>query len=451
MSAKNPVDPNRHDKLSKLPGTPHVRKLASSYNDSGLHEDSGFISPPTLVKFEAVTPHGYNLRHMTSQAPSRWSSTPLNLAPDEENLPTPGLFKSSSTPGFTIGDHPPKPQLVEIVDFKSRLDSLEHHESDSGYDSLLSDSSISRTPRDPEVSKTEVRIGPSLGAIPKRRSPRQLAKARKPDVERLARLKNINFKKNLHEAEATAEVCHSASRVELRTSREGKETLDIIKNLAVMNLSHVIGKILVYSSGEDLCKIVQVSNVWRLAVESCHHQEQRRCQFLDRMKIERENFGVKLQLTGAKRISPRRKVLGNVANIRANSQVSPTSVKRDRNPSSSGANLVSPSKIRLKLFMDQAKTLTPEQRLVHCPLCTSPSRVSLLPQSPSKEASSSRMQTQRAECSSPKCHFSFCPDCQCQEHPDRPCPQSKTTASLRSSKVSGGVTSKKSKARLRRL
>merc|ERR1719239_2120025 len=140
------------------------------------------------------------------------------------------------------------------------------------------------------------------------------------------------------------------------------------------------------------------------------------------MRIERENFGVKLQLTGAKRISPRRRVLGNVANIRANNQVSPTSVKRDRNPSSSGANLVSPSKIRLKLFMDQAKTLTPEQRLVHCPLCTSP-----------------------------KCHFSFCPDCQCQEHPDRPCPQSKTTASLRSSKVSGGVTSKKSKARLRRL
>ena len=101
---------------------------------------------------------------------------------------------------------------------------------------MLSDSSISRTPRDPEVSKTEVRLGPSLGAIPKRRSPRQLAKARKPDVERLARLKNINFNKNLHEAEHTVEVCHSASRVELMISREGKETLDIIKNLAVMNL-----------------------------------------------------------------------------------------------------------------------------------------------------------------------------------------------------------------------
>ena len=136
---------------------------------------------------------------------------------------------------------------------------------------MLSDSSISRTPRDPEVSKTEVRLGPSLGAIPKRRSPRQLAKARKPDVERLARLKNINFNKNLHEAEHTVEVCHSASRVELMISREGKETLDIIKNLAVMNLSHVIEEILIYSSGEDLCKIVQVTKWINRKDSKCEH------------------------------------------------------------------------------------------------------------------------------------------------------------------------------------
>ena len=127
-----------------------------------------------------------------------------------------------------------------------------------GYDSLLSDSSISRTPRDPEVTKTEARVGPSLGAIPKRRSPRQLVKARKPDVERLARLKNINFNKNLHEVEDTAEFGSKASIVKVRSSKEGKEALDIIKNLVEMNLSHVIGTILSYSSGEDLCKITQV-------------------------------------------------------------------------------------------------------------------------------------------------------------------------------------------------
>ena len=188
--------------------------------------------------------------------------------------------------------------------------------------------------------------------------------------------------------------------------------------------------------------------MWLLALKSCQHHDDRRSRYLDRMKIERENFGVELKVVGGKRISPRRRVFGNVSNIRSHSQVSPTSAKRDRNPSSSAPALVSPSKIRLKLFMDQAKTLTPEQRLVHCPLCTSPSRVSLLPLSPSP---SPRMQTQRAECSSPKCQFSFCPDCQCPEHPDTPCPPSKTTASLRSSKTSGGVASKKSKARLRRL
>ena len=124
----------------------------------------------------------------------------------------------------------------------------------------MSDSSISRTPRDPEVTKIEARVGTSLGAIPKRRSPRQLAKARKPDVERLARLKNINFNKNLHEVEGTTEPHLSGSRLELRSSKEGKETFDIIKNLVDMNLSHVIGKVLSYSSGEDLCKIAQVSN-----------------------------------------------------------------------------------------------------------------------------------------------------------------------------------------------
>ena len=67
-AAKNPVHLlNRHEKTSsRLPGTPHMVKKLTSDDGSGLHEDSGFISPPTLVKFEAVTPHGYNLRHMTS-------------------------------------------------------------------------------------------------------------------------------------------------------------------------------------------------------------------------------------------------------------------------------------------------------------------------------------------------------------------------------------------------
>ena len=114
------------------------------------------------------------------------------------------------------------------------------------------------------------------------------------------------------------------------------------------------------------------------------------------------------------------------------------------------------------------------ERLTHCPLCTSPSRVS----------------ASRAECSSSKCSFVFCPDCLCEHHEGRSVVQTRLlyssilssyadlagfstiiwqnwpTASFincppfrgcrltrTGSKVpkSGAVTSKKSKARLRRL
>ena len=59
--------------------------------DDGLH-DSGFISPPTLVKFETDTPCHYFLRGQ-----AKWSSTPLPL-PDSCITP---LTKSSSSPTVT--------------------------------------------------------------------------------------------------------------------------------------------------------------------------------------------------------------------------------------------------------------------------------------------------------------------------------------------------------------
>ena len=169
--------------------------------------------------------------------------------------------------------------------------------------------------------------------------------------------------------------------------------------------------------------------------------EDRRLTYLAKMKIERENYGVSLNLE-RKRISPRR-VLREVVNLR-NNQLSPSSAaKRERDPASQSATIISPSKIRHKLFVDQAKTLTPGERLVHCPLCTSPSRVSVvsLPNIPN-------LQSQKAECSSPKCQFSFCPECKCQDHGGSVC---RTREAGTSSRKAGGVTSKKSKARLRRL
>ena len=167
--------------------------------------------------------------------------------------------------------------------------------------------------------------------------------------------------------------------------------------------------------------------------------EDRRLTHLAKMKIERENFGVALNLE-RKRISPRR-VLREVVNLK--NQISPTAAKRERDSASQSASTVSPSKIRHKLFVDQAKTLTPGERLVHCPLCTSPSRVSLV-SSPNLP----NLQSQKAECSSPKCQFSFCPDCKCQDHCGSLC---RTREAGTSSRKGGGVTSKKSKARLRRL
>ena len=52
------------------------------------------------------------------------------------------------------------------------------------------------------------------------------------------------------------------------------------------------------------------------------------------------------------------------------------------------------------------------ERLVKCPLCTSPSRVSLTNSAPA-------LKDETAECSSPKCQFLFCPKCQCKDHPGK--------------------------------
>jgi len=267
-------------------------------------------------------------------------------------------------------------------------------------------------------------------------------------VERFSRRKG-QIKKKFEVLEQVSittpisELCFEHVRsLDKRISKEGRDTCDVVRHLYEMDLSHVLSSIFSHLSPEDLCKFAQVSQMWRLSLLSNSIQDGRRLEHLAKMKIERENFGAKLQVGPPKRTSPRR-VLKEMVNIK--NQISPSSVKRDRNPSSS--TIISPSKIRHKLFVDQAKTLTPGERLVHCPLCTSPSRVSILSSSTS---SSQNLQIQKAQCSSPKCQFQFCPDCQCEEHQGQPCRTTRGQTSARSSK-NGGVTSKKSKARLRRL
>jgi len=430
--------------------TPAPKKVQ---NDSVLH-DSGFISPPTVVKFDLSTSTSsstpYNLRHLPGQT-VRWSSTPLPILKDV-SMTTPALLKTSSS-SPNISNNSPVTQMAEILDFQKRLDVLEQPEYDSGFDSLISDCSVSRTPvaEKDEASRNPTNTSPirSLGAIPKRRSPRHHVTTSRNhvDVERFTRRK-AQMKKSFEVLEQVSittpipEHCYNVlHNVDKRISKEGRDTCDVVRHLSEMNLSHVLSSIFSHLASEDLCKFAQVSQVWRQSLLASTTHDERRQEYLAKMKIERENFGAKLQF-GPKRTSPRR-VLKEMVNIK--NQTSPTSVKRDRNPSLS--TIISPSKIRHKLFVDQAKTLTPGERLVHCPLCTSPSRVSIL--SPSTPTSAN-LQSQKAECSSPKCQFQFCPDCQCGEHPGLPCRTTRGQTSTRSSK-NGGVTSKKSKARLRRL
>jgi len=410
------------DGMANVHSTPHQKKFVAL--DDTL--DSGCISPPTQVTYELATPHPYNLRQ-----PVRWSSTPLPLLGAQAGSgATPALVKAASSPIFSnVVSGPP---IVEIVDFRKRLEVLDQQQ-DSGYDSLLSEINESKSPRESDSSTQK--NDTSLGAIPKRRSPRHKVLTRNLDVERLGRLKFREEDRREDEPEPFLHPARWRAAPE-RPSREGRENYDIIRHLAEMGLSHVLSQVYSHLSSADLCKVAQVSHLWRLSLQASSSHEDRRLQHLAKMKIERENFGHK-ENSVPKRISPRR-VFREMVNLR--SQVSPTAAKRDRNPSTSTPALVSPSKIRHKLFVDEARKLDKGERLVKCPLCTSPSRVSLTNSAPA-------LTDETAECSSPKCQFLFCPKCQCKDHPGRAC----VPTSSKSSKSSGGVASKKSKARLRRL
>lgn len=455
---------------SYIGGTP----LPKRNFDDGLH-DSGFISPPTLVKFETDTPCHYFLRGQ-----AKWSSTPLPL-PDSCITP---LTKSSSSPTITTTTSTPN---NFVTNFQKRLDNCENgfhdydggfQDPDSGFESLINStaetesfegefSSGSLELRDDAKNKYYGHNGASyrkgederiaiLGAIPKRRSPRQIALGSKVDgIERLARIKtgkrNLNVDKE-HEREEDSKFSvpdfekYTTKKNLLRqpciVSKEGRETCDFLRHFYEKNISGVLSNIFTYLSPEDLCRVAQVSQLWNLALNFVKFHDERRANFVAIMRVNRENAGVNFVKLRSKLASPRR-VMQEVANFQP---LSPSSGKRDRNPSSSA--IVSPSKIRHKLFVDEAKKLNPGERLVHCPLCTSPSRVSLTT-IPSPIPTVSSQNFQRARCSSPKCNFEFCPDCQCEHHEGRSCRVTRTG----SSKVprSGAVTSKKSKARLRRL
>jgi len=402
-----------NDPHHRVLSTPISRKPSSNIHDpnSLVTPSSSLISSP-LVKWES--PRHYNLRphHQPGYTP-RWSSTPL-LVHTTSSL---AVLRATSSPSV-MGKND---QENNLLDFEKRLQMLEdkaESEVDSGFESRFEESV--GTPRTEDLSEVpEVAPAkptpsePSLGVVPKRRSPRF---KQKPVTDRLKSGGRIRRE----EAAAPSSVLTTVKR----NFQGGKEALDFVRILDEMSLSHLIFQFL---SSNDLCRVVQVSRGWRLALEASPAQNGRRLALISQMKTERENVGADLQLK-SRRISPRR-VMVEVANTRY--KVSPTAAKRDRTRSSS--TLVSPSKVRHKLFVDEASKLTAGERLTKCPVCSSPSRVS---------------PPTRALCSSARCQFVFCPECSSAEHPGKPCRP--VRPGVRFPK-SGGIASKKSKERLKRL
>jgi len=429
--------------------------MASGLSDRGTpaqkndvdrsRHDSGFISPPTNIRYEVQSPCHYFLRGQ-----AKWSSTPL---PSTEAFITPGTGRSTSTPSL-LSSAPKSEATIEIVDFQKRLENLvngqddEQSTFDSGFESLINSTADESCNEGNHKTKEDKQNGTVL-----RRSPRQMNhEVQVEGVERLTSIKNVI--KPIVEEESVSLLIEKNKKFSVpnfdkfqskknllkypHISKEGRDQCDIIRFLFEKNLVHVLSIVFQHLHPEDLCQVSQVCQQWKLALTDCPTHDDRRLNHVAFLRVNRENYGQKHEL---RRNRSDRRIMQEVANI----VVSPTNGKRDRNPSSSA--FISPSKIRHKLFMDEASKLSPGERLVHCPLCTSPSRVTLCPND--SILCSNIQNSQKAQCSSPKCNFKFCPLCQCEEHDGRSCRVTRTG----SSKISKStvVTSKKSKARLRRL
>jgi len=405
----------------------------SSLQDSGFesrHESGFLISPPTRVTFCEETPRPYFLRGQP-----KYSSTPHLQGPGGSQKALPedlGLVSNL------------KERLEFIVETGDRAEA----EDDSGIETLSSSPSevpssspdsrlVPGSPEQPSSSAETSR----LGAVPVRRSPRHLAKSG-DGLDRMTRLKaqgkpeavlntksedRIRAFKNF--SHSTTKFPPSQKRVlfkyDPRPFNDGEETFDILRHLFEMDLGHIRDNIFKYCSAGVLCQVSQVSQMWKLSLMTSRSHDERRLKWVEERKLNQENFGY-LVLGGSTRslLSPRRPCQT------LNTNRSPGQGKRDRG--ASAAKIVSPSKIRHRLFLEEVSKLSPGERLTQCPVCTSPSRVA----------------GPIATCSKQTCNFTFCPDCLCEQHGGRGCRVTRTGSKV---PKSGAVTSKKSKERLRRL
>ena len=90
----------------------------------------------------------------------------------------------------------------------------------------------------------------SLGAVPKRRSPRF---KQKPAVDRLR-----SGSRSAKQVEVPSRPVSNNVVRTMRTSMEGKEIWDIVKHVWLMDLSPVLEALFGFLSPADLCRVVQV-------------------------------------------------------------------------------------------------------------------------------------------------------------------------------------------------
>jgi len=431
-------------------------KGSLNLSDSGCHQtpvsdsENGthFTPPALLLRSVSDSPSHYFLR-------GRWASTPLlktegkslsmSCSPPYPTCPPAPTFSSpaaTSTPdannlgygksGVSIGSssynfsslsHIEAPsslsKLVRSTDdakvsslsqlgpdeFQKRIENLETtadslgRSSDSGIGSLLQSPQLDNSSDSRVVQKAP------------RRSPRHLALTNR--LDRCSRLK-VNYRRKLK----------TTSYVTAPGLYCGQQRVDFISLLAERDIWQLVELILSQLSAADLCSFSLVDPAWNSTLESRVLQNQRRLQFVEQKKINRENLGEDIFKT---RSSSR------IAMQEVNRNMSPV-IKRTRSEADSSSEKIhSPSKIKSRLFDDVDLVV---DKLLHCPNCSFTSSVS-------KKSLSG---DERGVCGSKSCGLIFCTRCLYSEHPGKPCRTIQTIKSKQSV-----VSSKKSKARLRRL
>ena len=137
------------------------------------------------------------------------------------------------------------------------------------------DSSVSKTPgaatqvsdnstREHQPSECpDVDVDTSLGAIPKRRSPRQLAINKKLDLDRLKSFSSSSCVKisTISSYSSGRSKIEGVSPSVPRVTREGQETCDMLRHLSEMNMWSVVANIFSFLEPQDLCRVSQVNDL----------------------------------------------------------------------------------------------------------------------------------------------------------------------------------------------